>query len=122
MTINSFAVSGMQSVLCVRRVQLLFPLVQIPSMQISSQRFVLSFITDSFLYWFLYAADNPNAELIAKLPLPDGTVEEVYKYTPVDDTPIVVDNPLDVLEKVEVSSLICCFMNNPKPRESFGAY
>jgi len=112
----------MQSVLCVRRVQLLFPLVQIPSMQISSQRFVLSFITDSFLYWFLYAADNPNAELIAKLPLPDGTVEEVYKYTPVDDTPIVVDNPLDVLEKVEVSSLICCFMNNPKPRESFGAY
>ena len=122
MTINSFAVSGMQSVLCVRRVQLLFPLVQIPSMQISSQRFVLSFITDSFLYWFLYAADNPNAELIAKLPLPDGTVEEVYKYTPVDDTPIVVDNPLDVLEQVEVSSLICCFMNDPKPRESFGAY
>ena len=112
----------MQSVLCVRRVQLLFPLVQIPSMQISCQRFVLSFITDSFYNWFLYVADNPNAELIAKLPLPDGTVEEVYKYTPVDDTPIVVDNPLDVLEKVEVSSLICCFMNNPKPRESFGAY
>ena len=91
-------------------------------MQISCQRFVLSFITDSFHNWFLYAADNPNAELIAKLPLPDGTVEEVYKYTPVDDTPIVVDNPLDVLEKVEVSSLICCFMNNPKPKESFGAY
>ena len=88
--------------------------------KISCQRFVISFITDSFHNWFLYAADNPNAELIAKLPLPDGTVEEVYKYTPVDDTPIVVDNPLDVLEKVEVSSIFCCFMNNPKLRERFG--
>ena len=85
--------------------------------KISCQRFVISFITDSFHNWFLYAADNPNAELIAKLPLPDGTVEEVYKYTPVDDTPIVVDNPLDVLEKVEVSSLICCFMNNQEQQK-----
>lgn len=58
---------------------------------------------------FLCAADNPDAELIARIPLPDDTFEEVYKYTPDDDTLIVVDNPLDVLEKVEVSSLACCF-------------
>ena len=72
-------------------------------------RFSLSFfITDSFLNWILCAAENPNSELIARTPLPDGTVEEVYKYTPEDDTPIVVKNPLDVLEKVEVSSLSYC--------------
>lgn len=58
---------------------------------------------------FLCAADNPDAELIARIPLPDDTFEEVYKYTPDDDTLIVVDNPLDVLEQVAVSSLACCF-------------
>ena len=72
-------------------------------------RFSLSFfITDSFLNWILCAAENPDSELIARTPLPDGTIEEVYKYIPEDDTPIVVKNPLDVLEKVEVSNLSCC--------------
>ena len=66
------------------------------------------FATDLFHNCFLCAAENPDSELIARTPLPDGTVEEVYKYTPEDDTPIVVKNPLDVLEKVEVSSLSCC--------------
>ena len=79
--------------------------------------FLFCLVCTSFFYFFtaalfhncfLCAAENPDSELIARTPLPDGTVEEVYKYTPQDDTPIVVRNPLDVLEKVEVSSLCCC--------------
>ena len=66
------------------------------------------FSTNLFRICFLCAVENPDAELIARTPLPDGTVEEVYKYTPDDDTPIVVKNPLDVLEKVEVCSFCCC--------------
>ena len=70
--------------------------------------FFFFFTAALFHNCFLCAAENPDSELIARTPLPDGTVEEVYKYTPDDDTPIVVRNPLDVLEKVEVSSLCCC--------------
>ncbi|XP_070204533.1 mucin-2-like isoform X2 [Littorina saxatilis] len=43
--------------------------------------------------------EDPDAEVIAELPRPDGQVDKVYKVTPKDDTPIKVTDPRDVLEQ-----------------------